>query len=141
MTQETQFEIVRKDLKHARIKVNESGQVRVIIPFSFSQDDVEALLDKKSRWINKQKAFFAQKSRIDLSRNQLLLRGNRYCYFYEPGLNNRVLINDEFKTIRASIDLLNLSVQEKWYRKLAREQLVCRITTLANKLTLPVNSQ
>ena len=49
-----------------------------------------------------------------------------------------MLINDEFKTIRASIDLLNLSVQEKWYRKLAREQLVCRITTLANKLNLPV---
>lgn len=138
MTQETQFEIVRKDLKHARIKVNENGLVRIVIPFSFAQEDVEALIRKKTRWIDRQKAFFAKKSRIDLARNQLLLRGNRYNYFYEPGLNSRVLINEEFKTIRASIDLLDLPVQEKWYRNLARKNLVCRILALSKKLNLPV---
>ena len=37
----------KKAIKHARIKVSENGEVRILIPYSFSDEDISALLLKK----------------------------------------------------------------------------------------------
>ena len=75
--------LLRKDVKHARLRVSEDGKVRVILPNSFTDDDLEALLHKKRFWIEKNLKFFKEKSKILLQRNQLLLYGNPYSYFYD----------------------------------------------------------
>ena len=80
----------KKDIKHARIKVSEDGHVRVLVPHSFTDDDISALLTKKSKWIAKQRSFFSKKSRIELARNQLLLFGNRYSYFYDETYSRKI---------------------------------------------------
>lgn len=124
----------RKDIKHARIKVSEDGSVGVIVPFSFTDDDILALITKKSKWIEKQRAFFSKKSRIELARNQLLLFGNRYSYFYDDTYSRKIVVDHGYKTIRAKRDLLESAIQKRWYKNEARKYLISRTEELAERL-------
>ena len=130
----------RKAIKHARIKVSENGDVRILIPNTFSDEDVSALLIKKKNWIEKQIAFFKSKKKIELGRNQLLLFGNRYSYFYDETYKYKVIVDHNFKTIRTRKDLLDLDVQTKWYKNLAKKYLIERIEQLSSKLNFSYNS-
>ena len=124
----------QKDIKHARIRVNETGSVRILVPLDFTDDDVDALIRKKRRWIEKQQAFFAKKESLPLSRNQLLLFGGRYNYFHDDTYKRRVMIDHEHKTIRAARDLLDMDIQEKWYKSYAKKYMTKRTEELAYKL-------
>lgn len=128
------YTLKKKDIKHARIKVSEEGHVRVLVPNSFTDDDISALISKKSNWISKQLAFFENKSRIELNRNQILLFGNRYSYFYDDTYSRKIVIDHSFKTIRSKKDLLDLEIQKIWYKKEARKYLVSRTEELAKNL-------
>lgn len=127
------YTLQKKDIKHARIKVLEDGHVNVLIPHSFTEDDISALMSKKANWISKQLAFFNKKSRIELNRNQLLLFGNRYSYFYDDTQSRKIVIDHNFKTIRARKDLLDPENQKKWYKQEARKYLVARTEKLAER--------
>lgn len=89
---------------------------------------------KKSNWISKQLSFFEKKSRIELNRNQILLFGNRYSYFYDDTYSRKIVIDHSFKTIRSKKDLLDPEIQKKWYKKEARKYLVARTEELAKRL-------
>lgn len=128
------YTLEKKDIKHARIKVSEDGNVRVLVPYSFTDDDISALMAKKSNWISKQLAFFEKKSKIELNRNQLLLFGNRYSYFYDEAYSRKIMIDHSFKTIRSKKDLLDPEIQKNWYKKEARKYLVARTEELAKRL-------
>ena len=129
----------KKNIKHARIRVSERGHVRVLVPHSFTDDDILALIEKKSKWVAKQQAFFNNKSHIELGRNQLLLFGNRYSYFYDNTYSRKIVIDHNFKTIRAKRDFLDLEVQKKWYKQKARKYLVPRTEDLAERLHFSFN--
>ena len=126
--------VEKKDVKHARIKVSEDGQVRVLVPTSFTDDEIEALITKKSTWVIKQQSFFSKKAQIELGRNQLLMFGNRYSYFYDETCSTKVIIDHEYKTIRAKKDMLDPIVQKKWYKAEAKKYLVYRTKELAERL-------
>jgi hypothetical protein len=126
--------LVRKEVKHARVRVNETGIVRIIAPVVFSDLDIENLIQKKQRWIDKNMKFFRQMAKINLQRNQLLLYGNRYNYFYDSTFAQKVVINHEFKTILAKRDLLEIAILEKWYKDVAKKHLTNRLTELSEKL-------
>lgn len=130
------YELIRKELKHARLRVSEDGSVRVLVPFTFTEDDIAALLEKKARWVEQGHRFFSEKSRIELHRNQLLLYGNRYAYFYDDTYERRVQIDHQHRTIRAKRNLLNLATQERWYKVIARKHLLSRTEELAARLKL-----
>ena len=49
--------LIQRDVKHARLRVSEDGCIRVIIPQVFTQEDVNALLKKKQRWIDRNLKF------------------------------------------------------------------------------------
>jgi predicted metal-dependent hydrolase len=134
------YTLEKKDIKHARIKVSEDGYVRVLIPYSFTDDDISALMSKKSNWISKQLAFFEKKSRIELNRNQILLYGNRYSYFYDDTYSRKIAIDHSFKTIRSKKDLLDPEIQKTWFKKEAREYLVARTEELAKRLNFTYNA-
>jgi predicted metal-dependent hydrolase len=131
--------LVQKELKHARIKVSEDGNVRVLIPFTFTQEDVDSLIIKKGKWIAKQLQFFGEMSKIHLQRNQLLLYGNRYTYFYDSTFEQKILIDHDFKTIRAKRDLLDLETQQKWYKGVAKKYLTKRAEELSLSLNFKYN--
>lgn len=131
--------LIKRELKHARLKVNEDGSIRMIIPFSFSDEDIEALLLKKQKWIEKQLSFFKKKAKITLQRNQLLLFGNRYNYFHDNTYAYKVIVDHEYKTIKSNQNLLEIEIQQKWYKSIAKIYLSNRIEELAKKLNFTYN--
>lgn len=131
--------LVRKEVKHARLRVSEDGKVRIIAPPSFSKDDISSLLNKKAKWIAKNVKYFEAMSKIELQRNQLLLFGNRYNYFYDTSFSQKVIINHEHRTITAKRDLTDPEIQENWYRNVAKKHLTKRIEQLSKKLNFPYN--
>jgi predicted metal-dependent hydrolase len=131
--------LIRKEVKHARLRVSEDGKVRIIAPPSFSEDDISSLLNKKSKWIDKNLRYFENMSEIELQRNQLLLFGNRYSYFCDTTFRQKVIVNHGHKTITAKRDLLDVKIQEKWYCKVAKAHLTKRTEWLSKKLNFKYN--
>ncbi len=113
--------------------------MQLSVPITFTNVDVERLLEKKATWIAKKRQFFEQKTKIQLRRNELLLYGNRYAYYYSSKYQNKVVINHESRTIQAKRDLLDKVVQEKWLKSVARKYILARAETLSEALLLPYN--
>lgn len=131
--------LIRKEVKHARLRVSEDGQVRIIAPPSFTEEDIFSMLKKKAKWIDTNLKYFKCMSSIDLQRNQLLLFGNRYSYFYDTTYEQKITIDHEHKTIRAKRDLLDAKIQTNWYRSIAKKHLTKRTKELSAKLKLSYN--
>ena len=131
--------LIRKEVKHARMRVSEDGKIRVIVPYSFTDGDVYSLIEKKKKWVEKNERFFKGMSRIDLHRHQLLMYGNRYNYFYDESCGNKVVIDHQHRTIRSKKDLLSKKVQEQWYKEIAKSFLQHRIEELSKKLKFTYN--
>jgi hypothetical protein len=131
--------ITRREVKNARLRVREDGTVQLFVPMSFTDEDAEKLLEKKAKWIASKRHFFEQKTKIQLRRNEILLFGNRYAYFYSSQYQNKVVVNHESKTIQAKRDLLDATVQEKWLKSVARKYILSRAETLSEALLLPYN--
>ena len=133
------YSVVRRNVKHARLQVHEDGSVRLFVPFSFSEEEIEKLLESKKRWITNKQRFFAQKEKIQLRRNEILLFGNRYAYYYSSKYKNKIEINHESKTIQAQRDLLDKTIQEKWLKSVAKKYITERAEALSDALLLPYN--
>lgn len=133
------YTIIRRDVKNVRLRVCENGSVQLFVPLAFADEEIMNLLEKKKAWIASKQAFFKQKAQIKLRRNEILLFGNRYAYYYSSKYQNRVIINHESKTIQAKRDLLDASVQEKWLKSVAKKHISNRIEALSEALILPYN--
>lgn len=133
------YTVIRREVKNARLRVCEDGSVQLFVPIAFTDEDVEKLLEKKAKWIASKRQFFEQKTKIQLRRNEILLFGNRYAYFYSSKYENKVVVNHESKTIQAKRDLLDATVQEKWLKSVARKYILARAETLSEALLLPYN--
>ncbi len=131
--------LIRKEVKHARIRVSEDGRVRIIAPPDFSDEDIASILKKKAKWIDANLKYFKGMSSIELQRNQLLLFGTRYHYFYNTTYAQKVIIDHEHKTIISKRDLIEPKIQEDWYRTIAKKHLTERTKELSAKLKLPFN--
>lgn len=131
--------VTRRNVKNARLRVCEDGSVQLFVPMAFTDEDIERLLEKKSQWIASKRQFFEQKSKIQLRRNELLLFGNRYAYFYSSKYQNKIIVNHESRTIQAKRNLLDIAVQEKWFKSVARKYISSRAETLSEALLLPYN--
>ena len=131
--------VIRREVKNARLRVCEDGSVQLFVPLTFTDEEIERLLEKKAQWIASKRQFFEQKTKIQLRRNEILLFGNRYAYFYSSQYQNKVVVNHESKTIQAKRDLLDAVVQEKWLKSVARKYILARAETLSEALLLPYN--
>ena len=131
--------VIRREVKNARLRVREDGTVQLFVPIAFTDEDIEKLLEKKAQWIASKRQFFEQKTKIQLRRNELLLFGNRYAYYYSSRYQNKVVVNHESKTIQAKRDLLDATVQEKRLKSVARKHILARTETLSEALLLPYN--
>lgn len=131
------YSVVRRDVKHARLRVHEDGSVQMFVPLSFSDEEIERLIEAKTQWIADKQSFFAQKERIKLRRNEILLFGNRYAYYYSAKYKNKIEINHETKTIQANRDLLDSTIQEKWLKSVAKKHITKRVEALSEALLLP----
>lgn len=139
MTRPENYIIIHRDVKHARLRVHEDGSVHLFVPNNFTDDDVAKVLDLKAQWIASKQQYFQQKGKILLRRNELLLFGNRYAYYYSSRYTNKVVVNDESKTIQARRNLLDIPTQEKWLKYVAGIYIRPRVAELSENLLLPFN--
>lgn len=133
------YTVIRRDVKHARLRVHEDGSVQLFVPLNFTDEEVAKVLAMKSQWIASKQQFFKQKGKIILRRNELLLLGNRYTYYYSSQYTNKVVVNHESKTIQARRDLLDMAIQEKWLKSIAGKYIRQRVAELSDALLLPYN--
>lgn len=131
------YSVVRREVKHARLRVHEDGSVQMFVPLSFSDEEIDRLFEAKKQWIASKQRFFAQKEKIKLRRNEILLFGNRYAYFYSAKYKNKIEINHESKTIQANRDLLDSIIQKKWLKSVAKKHITKRVEALSEALLLP----
>ncbi len=124
----------RKNVKHARIRVRENLSVRVLVPATFTDSEIEKLIKKKQDWIDKNLNKFRGKTeKIKLPQNQILLFGDKYRYFYRSDLYNKVLINQEHKTIQSKINLLENTELLKWYKRYGKRYITIRLIDISKK--------
>ena len=124
----------KRKIKHARIRVSDNLSVRVLVPNSFTEKDIQSLIHKKRKWIDKHLNTFGKKAKsIKLHKNQILLFGNRYSYFYSNALKKNIVINNSHRTIQSRLDLLNKKEQTKWYKQFAKEFLNARTKELSKQ--------
>lgn len=134
MTLPENYILERKNVKHARIRVSENLSVRVLVPENFDSTDIEKLLMKKQNWIDKTLNKFKGKTeKIKLNDNQILLFGNKYNYFYRAEFHNKVVVNQEHKTIQSKTNLLDKDELLKWYKRFAKRHITKRLTEIAKE--------
>lgn len=134
MTLPENYILERKNVKHARIRVSENLSVRVLVPETFDSTDIEKLLKKKQNWIDKNLNKFKDKTeKIKLHDNQILLFGNKYNYFYRAEFHNKVVVNQEHKTIQSKTNLLDKDELLKWYKRFAKRHITKRLTEIAKE--------
>lgn len=130
----------RKAVKHARIKVNENKTVRIIVPDSFSNQEIDLLISQKKKWIAKKLAFFNNRSEpIKLYPGQILFLGERYYFYHFSDLKRKIIITHEHKTIRSGLELLQPETLKKWYRKEARKFILERLEFYSRKYGFTFN--
>lgn len=139
MTLPENYTVIHRDVKHARLRVHEDGSVQLFVPNKFTDEEVAKVLDLKAHWIASKQQYFKQKGKILLRRNELLLFGNRYTYFYSTQYINKVIVNHESRTIQARRDLLDIHIQEKWLKSIASKYIHKRANELSAVLLLPYN--
>lgn len=134
MTLPENYILERKNVKHARIRVSENLSVRVLVPENFDSTDIQNLIKKKQIWIDKNLNKFKGKTeKIKLHDNQILLFGNKYTYFYRAEFHNKVVVNQEHKTIQSKTNLLDNDEQLKWYKRYAKRHITKRLTEIAKQ--------
>lgn len=131
----SEFDIVRRKVKYARIEIKPDGQVQFIAPPSYSDERIREFYLAKRSWIEKTQAkILAQKSNIP--RNRLRIFGE----FYEVVIDeseNSVAIDHVDKIIRTKHDLLGDSaLREQLLRGLAVTVLKDRTQHLATRHNL-----
>lgn len=139
MTLPENYTVIHRDVKHARLRVHEDGSVQLFVPNKFTEDEVAKVIEMKAQWVASKRQYFKQKGKILLRRNELLLFGNRYAYFYSTQYINKVVVNHESRTIQARRDLLDTAIQEKWLKGIASKYIHERTKELSEALLLPFN--
>ena len=131
--------VEHRNVKHARLRVHEDGSVCLYVPQNFTEQEISKVLEMKASWIASKQQYFRQKGKILLRRNELLLFGNRYAYFYFSQYKNKVVVNEESRTIQARRNLLDKNVQEQWLKSVAKKYIYPRVAELSENLMLPFN--
>lgn len=127
--------VIRRPVKHARLKVHEDSSVQLVVPNDFSNADVNAILLTKEHWINKQQRFFRTHSRqpIPFSALHIPLFDKQFQFLLSPQLGRKVLVNPANLTVSSGRNLGNSEERTKWLRTLARSHLQERIAQLSDR--------
>src|SRR4051794_3315965 len=87
--------IIRRDVKHARLRVRQDSRVELVVPDDWRPEEIKSLLAKKAQWIREKQEFFssrAQGSRA-LAVDEMMLFGEPYRIVAEGNLNAKVEVD------------------------------------------------
>lgn len=134
-----------RKVKHARLRVSEGGEVRLIVPVSLTEHQVKNLYARKSRWVEEQRAYFNERARRSelppLGVHSILLHGEPYGFFYSRRLGTRTKVNHASKIVESGLLLSDADTLRKWYRRYARRTLRECIAPLASERKIPFHGR
>jgi len=134
--------IDRRKVKHARLRVAETGEVRLIIPMHLEDGQVAELLTRKASWIAEKQAFLTRHTQeritpCDLAPHSLLLHGEPYHISFDSRLGNRTRVIHTGKVIESGLRLEDERIRQAWYRRYARSTLCAQVAELGIRYGFP----
>jgi hypothetical protein len=131
--------IVRRPVKHARLRVREDQRVELIAPNDFTAQQIDVILERKSGWIEKQQQFFREHPRQRPASDDgcVWLFGESYQIVQAPELRREVVVDRVRKVVRSGRPLEERNECIAWLKLFARRFLVERTAELARKHKLP----
>jgi len=138
---DTSLTIIRRPVKHARLRVREDTSVVFIVPQNFTTTEIETVLHKKADWIERQRVFFKMHPRCTPvhSNNEVLLFGELYRIVMQSDLDLQVEVDRAARVIRSGIDLIDGVHLSRWLQAFALNHLRLRVAQLSQKHGLPYN--
>ena len=133
--------IIRRPVKHARLRVREDASVQLIVPNGFEQSLIDSLLHKKARWIARHQQYFRDRvsARRTLAADEVLLFDEVFRYVPTPELGRKVIVDETAKEVRSGRDFNRKTELHRWQRAHAHEYLSARIAELSVAHRLPLN--
>lgn len=120
------YTLIRKAVKHARIRVNEDREIRIIVPRNFSRGDIEDLIMKKQKWISKNLDYFNKKrNSINIKENEILYLGESFKLVFIEA--RRMEIDVTNKLIYLPLNLKLKTRRIKWYKDEAKNKIKERV--------------
>jgi predicted metal-dependent hydrolase len=127
--------IIRREVKHARLRVREDASVELVVPMGFGPSEIEGILQKKGSWIQRQQEFFRSHPRrpAKLASGGILLFGRTFRVISEPNLGRQVVVDRVQHVVRSGDGRVDISDRNSWYRVFARDYLTKRVVELSEK--------
>lgn len=125
-----------RKVKWARIQVQPTGEVRIVVPRSLSAADIFTLYEDKQRWIEDKrgKALTRQtNASLPLEDDELLLFGSGYRVVTDVRQKRHARIDHDTQTVHYAKGLLDKKLQQLWYRDFAKQYLSVRLVQLAEQ--------
>jgi predicted metal-dependent hydrolase len=131
--------IIRRPVKHARLRVREDSSVQLIVPDGFEQSLIDSLLLKKATWIARHQQFFCNRvaDRRTLAANEIQLFGEVFRFVHCPELGQKVVVDEDAKEIHAGRNFALKTELNRWYRAYARDILRQQLQELCATHRLP----
>lgn len=127
------IDIVRRPVRHARLRVREDTSVQLIVPNDFEQAEIDRIVQKRAPWIEQHQRFFRNRATNSspVPPGGILLFNQVFVFVQVPELTQDVVIDQMEQQIRSGRDLSRQAELLTWYRRFAREHLAARITELS----------
>ena len=129
----TDVSIERRSVKNARLRVSDTGVVKLIIPEKFTATQVENILLRKAAWITDKRHYFSNRVSVipRLHPNEVPLLGGIFLFVDTPSLHYRTRLDHRGLRIYTGINLADTEARRAWYRRFARRYLHTRTKELA----------
>jgi predicted metal-dependent hydrolase len=133
--------IIRRPVRHARLRVREDTSVQLIVPKDFQQAEIDRVLQKKAAWIEQNQQFFRNRAAkaCHVTEREILLFNQVFSFVRVRELGHKVVIDEIVQQIRSGRDLSSQADLSRWYRRFARENLAARVRELSAEHRLPYN--
>ena len=134
--------IIRRPVRHARLRVREDTSVQLIVPEDFGQAEIDRILQKKAAWIEQHQQFFRSSAAkpFPVTEGGILLFDQVFRFVSVRGLGHKVEVDELTQQIRSGLDLSCQTTLSRWYRRFAREHLASRVRELSAEHHLPYKS-
>jgi len=131
--------VIRRPVKHARLRVREDTSVELVVPISLNQPDIDNLLRTKRAWIARHQRFFRERAANShvLKASEVFLFGEIFQCVVFPELGRNVVVCDDTKEIRTGRKFTLKTEVERWQRSYARTFLTARAAELSEAQRLP----
>ncbi len=121
--------IEKRRVRHSRITVTPDLQVKLVVPLRTSRAEIDALIERKAKWIQKQLDHFKKRDReaIKLDHDEIPLLGELYRFRLRPELNGRTAVHVGERTVSSGRNLLADGALDRWYKDRARRLIAGRL--------------